>query len=120
MAEQYKETEKYLNKFGKEVVKEIKTRAPKASNDLAKSVRYEVNGKDLTLTYYMNEYGKYMDKGVSGHGKLKGLKGLDKDGNKKSVVKAQFDPYDKRVHKFGSKMPPNTSEFKETKHTKGS
>jgi hypothetical protein len=113
MAEQYKFTEKYLNKYGKEVVSEIKNRLTNnATGDLKKSIKYKIDKNELTLTFYMNEYGKYIDSGVSGHGKVKGLKGLDRFGAKKTVKKGQVDKYEGRRYSYKSKMPPEDSAFK--------
>lgn len=106
MAESYNNTIKYLNEFGKSVVNEQKKRVPKASKDLEKSLRYKVDKKELSISYYMNEYGKFIDKGVSGHGMIPNFKG-----KKKPVIKAQLDKYDNKVHAFGNKMPPETREF---------
>lgn len=100
MAEEYKYTEKYLNKYGAEVVAEIKNRLKaKATGDLSKSIKYKI--KDLDLTFYMNEYGKYVDKGVSGHGVIPGF-----NGKKKPVQKGQLDKYTGRTYAFRDKMPP--------------
>jgi len=115
MASQYKFTEKYLNKFGKEVVSEMKNRltgAGKGSGPLSKSIKYTVN-KDLTLTYYMNEYGKFVDKGVSGHGVIKGFKG-----KKKQIAKGQVDKFEGRAYSFKDKMPPESA-FKKWLKLKG-
>ena len=118
MASEFKFTDKYLNKYGKEVVSEIKTRlsglGKKATGGLINSIKYKIAPNDLTLSFYMNEYGKYVDKGVSGAGIVKGFKG-----KKKKVEKGQLDVYDKRVHKFGSKMPPDNSAFRKWLKVKG-
>jgi len=115
MAEEYKFTEKYLNKYGTEVVAEMKNRLTNnATNSLKKSLKYKINKKDLTLSFYMNEYGKYIDKGVTGHGKIKGFKG-----NSKTVQKGQFDKFSGRTYGFKDKMPPEDSDFKKWLKVKG-
>jgi len=120
MAEDYKNTLKYLNKYGTEVINEMKNRLTNnASGSLKKSLKYKISKSELTLTFFMNEYGKYIDKGVTGHGKIKGFKGLDKDGNKKTVNKGQLDKFTGRTYKFGTKMPPDNAEFKKWLRIKG-
>ncbi len=114
MAEQYKYTEKYLNKYGKEVVSEIKNRLTHtATGDLKKSIKYKINPKYLTLSFYMNEYGKYVDSGVSGHGMIKGF-----GGKKKKVQKGQVDKYSGRRYAYKDKMPPESA-FKRWLKIKG-
>lgn len=103
MAEEYKFTEKYLNKYGTEVVTEIKNRLlgydKNATGALIKSIKYKIS--DLDLTFYMNEYGKYVDKGVTGHGIIEGF-----NGKTKTVQKGQLDKYTGRTYAFKDKMPP--------------
>ena len=61
-----------LDKFGKRVVKEAKTRLTKlkknASKELYDSIKYEAkeNKNSFELSISMADYGKFIDKGVSG------------------------------------------------------
>ena len=61
-----------LNKFGKQVVKESKTRLTKlkknASKELYNSISYDFkeHKNSFRLSFEMDEYGKFVDKGVSG------------------------------------------------------
>ncbi len=115
MAEQYKFTEKYLNKYGKEVVSEIKNRLTNnATGDLKKSIKYKIDKNELTLSFYMNEYGKYIDSGVSGKGKIKGFKGKSK-----KVQKGHVDKFEGRRYAFKDKMPPEDSGFRKWLKIKG-
>ena len=94
MATQFKQTEKFLKTYGKDVEKEIKTRLKGngkfASGKLYKSVRFDVKEekKEFILSFYMEEYGKYVDKGVEGAENKRAGKG------------------GKSIYKFRDKMPP--------------
>jgi hypothetical protein len=123
----WKETEKFLDKYGKSVVNEQKTRLKgfgkggSHSGSLEKSLSYKKFDRkgEVGVDFYMNEYGKYIDSGVSGHGKVKGLKGLDRFGSKKKVQKGQVDKYEGRRYSYKSKMPPEDSAFKKWMKIKG-
>tara|TARA_Y100001938_G_scaffold133495_1_gene192938 strand:+ start:6108 stop:6650 length:543 start_codon:yes stop_codon:yes gene_type:complete len=63
--------ERYLNSFGKQVANRAKGGLQKAKGGgtaLEKSIRYEVvkEADGFTVNFYMNNYGTYVDKGVSG------------------------------------------------------
>lgn len=63
--------QRYLNSFGKQVVNRAKGNLQKAKGGgsaLEKSIRYEVvkEADGFTVNFYMNNYGSYVDKGVSG------------------------------------------------------
>lgn len=66
------EIEKYLNEFGKLVVKQSRTNlTKKKKNDrgeLYKSISYdlEVFKNSFSLSFSMEDYGKFVDKGVKG------------------------------------------------------
>ena len=71
--------EAYLNSFGKQVVNRAKGSLNKAKGGgtaLAKSIRFEVkrDGKGFVVKFYMDEYGEYLDKGVSGNKKKQSFK----------------------------------------------
>lgn len=61
-----------LSKFGRAVVQQSRSRLTKgkknASKDLYNSLKFDVQeqGGDLTITFFMEEYGKFVDKGVNG------------------------------------------------------
>ena len=67
-----KNLEKYFNSFGKQVVnraKGILNKKKGGGTNLAQSIKFKVS-KDsrgnLTIKFTMADYGKYVDKGVSG------------------------------------------------------
>lgn len=84
--------ESNLNKFGKRVVKETRTRLTKekinASKELYNSINYDlkVSKNSFELTFNMSDYGKFIDKGVKG---------------KKESKKAPNSPF-----KYTNKRPP--------------
>jgi hypothetical protein len=94
VATQFKQTEKFLKTYGKDVEKEIKTRlrgnGKFASGKLYKSIRSEVKEEKakFILSFYMEDYGKYVDKGVEGAKSKKAGDG------------------GKSIYKFKNKMPP--------------
>jgi len=65
--------ERYLNSFGRKVIKDSKAELNKAKGDtaLGKSIRFEVtaDSQGFTTKFYMEDYGEYLDKGVSGNKK---------------------------------------------------
>ena len=80
--------ERYLNSFGKQVVNRAKGGLQKAKGggtDLEKSIRFEVitEGDGFTVQFYMNNYGQFLDKGVSGTSNTQSYK----DYNKKVISK---------------------------------
>jgi hypothetical protein len=66
------EVQQALSKFGKQVVKEARTalrkRSKNASKNLYNSIKYELNvsKNSFSLAFLMEDYGKFVDKGVSG------------------------------------------------------
>ena len=84
--------ESVLNTFGKKVIKDSRanlTRKDKrVSNSLYKSLDFEINNKSgvYSVTFLMDDYGKFIDKGVKGS---------------KNKTKAPNSPY-----KYTNKMPP--------------
>ena len=63
--------ERYLNSFGKQVVNRAKGGLQKAKGGgtaLENSIRFEVvkDANGFTVQFYMNNYGQFLDKGVSG------------------------------------------------------
>lgn len=113
MANEFKNTEAFIRKYGKEVESEIKTRllnnGKKATGKLYKSIRAEVveNKKEFILSISMEDYGNYVDKGVSGAGIPKGFKGK----KKQVVTSGKF--------KFRDKMPPDNKDFRKWLSIKG-
>tara|TARA_R110000764_G_scaffold77431_1_gene154928 strand:- start:61 stop:591 length:531 start_codon:yes stop_codon:yes gene_type:complete len=63
--------ENYLNNFGQKVVNDAKKRlqSAKGSTDLGKSIRFKVvpTATGFETKFYMDSYGSYLDKGVSGN-----------------------------------------------------
>ena len=62
---------RYLESFGKNVVKESQNllRKQKGSTSLGESIRYTVTKEDggYSTKFYMDDYGQFLDKGVSGN-----------------------------------------------------
>ena len=90
--------ERYLNSFGKQVVNRAKGGLQKAKGggtDLENSIRFEVITEDdgFTVQFYMNNYGQFLDKGVSGTKERQNYK----DYNNK-VISSPF--------KYTNKQPP--------------
>ena len=93
-----KNIENYLNSFGKQVVNRAKGNLQKAKGggtDLEKSIKFKVitDADGFTVEFYMNNYGQFVDKGVSGNKQSQSYK--DYTGK---VVKS---PY-----KYTNKQPP--------------
>jgi len=90
-----------LNKFGKRVVKESKTSLTKkkknASKSLYNSIAYDakVSKNSFELSFEMEDYGKFIDKGVKGAG---GTKADGTKWNKKRVTN--------NLYKYTNKRPP--------------
>ena len=90
-----KNIERYLESFGKYVVKQSKTILSKKKKNVTKrlynSIKFEVT-KD-SVKFFMLDYGSFIDKGVSGNKKIQ-----------------EFITYDGRrvesPYKYKSKMPP--------------
>lgn len=91
--------ERYLNSFGKQVVKEAKGNLAKAdkAGALQNSINFFVikKGNTVTVRFKMAYYGKYVDKGVSGN----------------KVKRSYIDTSGKKVtspYKYTNKQPPAT------------
>lgn len=90
-----------LNKFGKRVKKEAKTALTKKDKNASKSLynsidfEYKVSKNSFQLSFEMEDYGKFIDKGV------KGVGGSKADGSqwKKKVVT-------NNLYKYTAKRPP--------------
>ena len=76
--------ENYLNSLGKYVVKQSRTMLTKAkknvNKDLYNSISYKVvpDGDGFALQFFMLNYGKFVDKGVSGNKKIQDYTTWDK------------------------------------------
>jgi len=76
--------ENYLHSLGKYIVKQSRTMLTKAkknvNKDLYNSIEYKVvpNADGFSLQFYMLDYGKFVDKGVSGKKKIQEYKTWDK------------------------------------------
>ena len=72
--------ERYLNSFGKYVVKQSRTNLTKekknVNKDLYNSIKYKlkITNKGFSVDFYMLDYGTFVDKGVSGKKISKSLK----------------------------------------------
>lgn len=72
MAGNYPITKNYLTTYGNQVEQEIETRLRNndkySSGDLYDSIRYEIkeNSVKFTISFYMLDYGRFVDKGVKG------------------------------------------------------
>ena len=78
--------ERYLESFGKQVVKESRglLQKEKGSTSLGNSIRFTVTKEEggFSTKFYMEDYGQFLDKGVSGN-KVK-QSYINYDGKKKS------------------------------------
>jgi len=92
--------ERYLNSFGKYVVKQARTNLTKGKKNVNKalynSIKFEVfaNAKEITINFYMLDYGSFVDEGVSGNKKAQTYKDY-----KGKTVTSSFS--------FKSKQPPS-------------
>lgn len=90
---------KALDKFGKEVVlnsrKELARKKKNASKSLSKSISYKAkeSKNSFELSFSMEDYGKFIDKGVHGKG---GTKADGRQWKKKKVLGSKFRFKDKR------------------------
>jgi len=90
--------ERYLNSFGKQVTNRAKgglQRKKGGGTALEKSIRFEVvkNTNGYSINFYMNNYGVYVDKGVSGTKKIQQFKNY--------LNKVVNSPY-----RYTTKQPP--------------
>ena len=95
------EVKKALDKFGKSVVKQSRTQLTKkkknASKALYNSIGYDLNvsKNSFEFSFEMEDYGKFVDKGVKGVG---GTKADGSKWKKKKVTNSSF--------KYKNKRPP--------------
>jgi len=91
--------ERYLNSFGKQVVNRAKGNLQKAKGggtNLEKSLSFKIitSAEGFSVQFYMDSYGTFVDKGVSG-----------------TKVKRSFKDYKGRIisspYKYTSKQPPS-------------
>jgi len=72
--------ERYLNSFGKYIVKQAKTNLTKGkkndTKDLYNSISFKVttNAQGFSVQFFMENYGTFVDKGVSGTNKTRSFK----------------------------------------------
>jgi len=94
----FKNLERYLNSFGKQIVKKAVANLSAADKKgaLANSIDFFVikKGKSLTIRFKMASYGQFVDKGVSGTDKKRSYKDF-----KGKTLKS---PY-----KYTTKQPPS-------------
>lgn len=92
---------KAINKFGKEVVKQSRTKLTKknknASKQLYNSISYKSKKtvKGYEISFLMEDYGKFVDRGV------KGVGGTKADGTKWKLKRVTNNNY-----KYKNKRPP--------------
>ena len=91
--------ERYLNSFGKYIVKQSRTNLTKGKKNVNKSLYNSIDFKVITdangfsVKFYMNSYGTFVDKGVSGN--------EEKQSYKDYTGKTSSSPYS-----YKSKQPP--------------
>jgi hypothetical protein len=91
--------QRYLESFGKYVVKQSRTILSKKKKNVTKelynSIKFQVdnNADGMSVKFFMADYGKFVDKGVSGNKKIQEYKTWK--------GKRVESPY-----KYTSKMPP--------------
>ena len=92
--------EKYLNSFGKYIVKQSRTNLTKGKKNVSKELYNSISFKVVTdadgfsVQFYMADYGTFVDKGVSGNKQTRRYK----DYTGKTVT----SPY-----KYTTKQPPS-------------
>ena len=118
MASLYPETEKFIRKYGDSVEQEIETRLTKAgklaTHKLYDSIRYEVKEtkEAFLLSFLMEDYGYYVDKGVKpkkflgmkrgkSKGKSKFIEALMKWCKVKGIPEGAAFPIRRSIWKFG-------------------
>jgi len=95
---QFPLTRKYLTEYGQSVIGEMKTRltnqGKEATGTLHKSLKFRTQEKDneFIISFFMAEYGQYVDKGVNGYARRVGsiYSFKPKDGNHKPQRKSKF------------------------------
>jgi len=89
-----KNVERYLNSFGKQVVAQAKANLTQQKGDtaLGGSIRYDIT-KEFTVQFFMDSYGKFLDKGVSGTEQQRSF--TNQDGQK-----------EKSPFRYTTKQPP--------------
>ena len=92
--------EKYLNSFGKYIVKQSRTNLTKGKKNVSKELYNSISFKVISdadgfsVQFYMADYGTFVDKGVSGNKQTRRYK----DYTGKTVT----SPY-----KYTTKQPPS-------------
>jgi len=95
-----KNIERYLNSFGKYIVQQSRSNLTKGKKNVNKSlynsIKFKVStdAKGFSVKFYMNSYGTFVDKGVSGN--------EQKQSYKDYTGKTSSSPY-----KYKSKQPPS-------------
>ena len=93
--------ERYLDSFGKQVVRDAKgiLSSAKGNTALGSSIRFEVtpDSTGFSTKFYMEDYGTYLDKGVSGTQQQRSFKSYNKQ--------TQSSPYSYKAAK-GHSQPP--------------
>tara|TARA_R100001530_G_scaffold29449_1_gene23200 strand:+ start:2048 stop:2581 length:534 start_codon:yes stop_codon:yes gene_type:complete len=93
--------ERYLDSFGKYVVKQARTKLTKSKKNVSKalynSIKFKVfsSSDRISVKFYMADYGAFIDKGVSGNKKKQKYKNWE--------GKNVSSPF-----KYGSKQPPSS------------
>lgn len=133
MASEYKNTEAFIKRYGKQVEEEIKTRLlgndKKASGKLYRSIKFQYRDslKELEASWRMEEYGVYVDKGVKPQpqyltgkgsgGKSKFIESLKKWCKIKGIPQGAAYPIRRNIWKFGIK-PTNFFTIPTTRRAK--
>lgn len=129
---QFPLTRKYLTEYGKSVVDEMKTRLTNANKEatgnLHKSLRFRTSETEdeFVVSFFMAEYGIYVDKGVKpqpqyltgkGTGKSKFIPALKKWCKVKGIPQNAAFPIRRNIWKFGIK-PTNFFTISTTRRQK--
>jgi hypothetical protein len=105
-----KETYKYLNDFAKYVIQQSKSNLTKSNRNSSKSLynsldsQIEVSANSFRLAFLMEDYGKFIDKGVQGSNPSEIKNGVQKAPNSEYRFKSKSIPtkvLDKWVIKKG-------------------
>ena len=129
---QFPLTRKYLTEYGRSVVDEMKTRLTNAGKEatgtLHKSLKFRTQETEdeFTISFFMADYGVYVDKGVKpqpqyltgkGTGKSKFIAALKKWCKVKGIPQNAAFPIRRNIWKFGIK-PTNFFTISTTRRQK--
>jgi len=110
-----------LDKFGKNVVQQSRSRLTKAKKNASKSlynsIKFNIDTVNNTISFSMNNYGKFVDQGVRGAGGVrKTTSKYNKRNNKGKLWKIKGKD---SIYKFGKSGGISAKHFKKWALSKG-